>query len=145
MVCWAGNSLIKNYSRESSHSGDCSHEQGHDPMESSVINKSHCRDLSYKFAFSGVAEGGPGWARAISLSLYRTNSLYHIAAANKSPCREFSYKQFTWYRVQLQTNHPVESSAVQTCGEFSTKQVRQKKFKLQKSLFREFGYKQVTR
>ena len=33
------------------------------------------------------------------------------SARNKSPCRDFSYKQINLQRDQLQTNHPVERSA----------------------------------
>ena len=32
------------------------------------------------------------------------------SARKKSPCIEFSYKETTMYRVQLQTNRPVERS-----------------------------------
>ena len=34
------------------------------------------------------------------------------SATNKQLCREFSYEQITLWRVQLQTRHPVDSSAI---------------------------------
>ena len=38
-------------------------------------------------------------------------SLLVRCPTNKSPCTEFGYEQITLYRVQLDTSHPVQSSA----------------------------------
>ena len=64
---------------------------------------------------------------------------------NKSPWREFSYKQVTLERVQLQTNHPVLSSATNKSPwrEFSYKQIRIQ-LEISHPVHREFNYKQVT-
>ena len=58
------------------------------------------------------------------------------SATIKSLSREFSYTQVTVERVQLQVNHPVESSA-------KTNQPEERSA-TNKSPYREFSYKQIT-
>ena len=57
------------------------------------------------------------------------------SAAHNSPGEKFSYKQVTWYRIQLQTSHPVQSSTTKRlqCREFSYKQVTLWRVQLQTS------------
>ena len=57
---------------------------------------------------------------------------------NKSPSKEFSYKQVT---VQLQTSHPAESSASHSVENSATNKLPVEGSATNKSYNREFGYK----
>ena len=150
------------------------------PVESSARKKSSCREISQKSPCREFS-----YYKQITLQIVQLQTTYPIersarrsylvessatkntiivesSAANKSPCRKFSYKslqrdqleEITLQRVQLQRNHHVESSATNKspCREFSQKQVTLQRDQLEtshpversatnKSPCREFNYK----